>query len=94
MTGKLAKDSYCPLCGGRLEQGIATIPFVFPKLTVIIKGVPAEICSNCHEPFVAGIATDKVTQMLKWARASHAEVSIISYAETPADITAVELAVA
>lgn len=81
MTGK-AENKQCPTCGGLLQSGIATIPFVLDNDTVIIvKGVPAEICSDCHEPFVAGKETDQVLALLKQLKSLRSEVSVIAYPE-------------
>jgi YgiT-type zinc finger domain-containing protein len=81
MTGELANDKRCPLCGGRLKTGLATIPFLFEQRVVLVKGVPAEICGSCHEPFTAGQVTDQIVDLLNQFRATRAEVSITSYAD-------------
>ena len=82
MTGALANGSRCPVCGGRMQTGMATIPFMFPETVVLIKAVPAEICRSCHEPFMVGQVTDRILQLLNQARALPAEVSIIAYHES------------
>jgi len=81
MTGELERNSRCPLCGGRLKPGMATVPFVFPDTVVLIKEVPAEICHSCHEPYMAGKVTDRITDLLNQLRAVHAEALIISSSE-------------
>lgn len=58
------ENKICPTCGGELEVGLATTPFVFEETVVVVKGVPAEICSNCHEPFLDGVVTDHVMALL------------------------------
>jgi len=76
------ESSICPTCGGILYTDIATIPFVLSRDTVIvIKNVPAEICSNCHEPFMNGRVTDRVTELLQQLKALHSEVSVVTYLE-------------
>ncbi|MBC7226399.1 MAG: type II toxin-antitoxin system MqsA family antitoxin [Thermoflexales bacterium] len=79
MTGELAGNSRCPLCGGRLQPGLATVPFLFSDAVVLIKNVPAEICSSCHEPYMTGPVTDRMIEMLKPLRHLRAEVLILSY---------------
>lgn len=81
MIGK-RENNLCPLCGGRLEADMATIPFILDRDTVVvIKEVPAEICSNCHEPFVSGKITDEVSALLRQLKSLHSEVSVVTYAE-------------
>jgi YgiT-type zinc finger domain-containing protein len=79
MIGELEKNSRCPLCGGRLKSGVATIPFLLPDTVVLVKDVPAEVCQSCHEPYVTGKVTDRITDLLNQLRAFPAEVSIVSY---------------
>ncbi len=81
MTGELEGNSRCPLCGGRLRLGQTTVPFLFPDTVVLIKDVPAEICSSCHEPYTTGKVTDRIVNLLNPLRALSAEVLILSYSE-------------
>jgi YgiT-type zinc finger domain-containing protein len=81
MTGEHEKHNRCPLCGGRLKPGVATIPFVSGKTVILIKNVPAEVCQSCHEPYTVGQVTDRITGLLKQARMVPAEISIITYSE-------------
>jgi YgiT-type zinc finger domain-containing protein len=81
MTGELGRNNRCPLCGGRLEPGLATIPFILPGTVVLIKDVPAEICSSCNEPYTAGRVTDRIVYLLNQVRSLHTEISVIPYTE-------------
>jgi len=78
----------CLLCGGHLRPGRATIPFVLPETVVVIRDVPAEICSNCQEPFTIGEVTDMLANLLTRVRSLPVEVSIISYAEGLEEVAA------
>ncbi len=80
MIGEHEND-ICPLCDGHLHTGTANIPFIFEDTIVVVKGVPAEICDNCHEPFLAGHATDQVMALLKQLKQLHSELSIVTYSE-------------
>jgi YgiT-type zinc finger domain-containing protein len=84
MIGEL-ENSVCPLCGGRLRLDVATIPFILGEdMVVVIKGIPAEVCSNCHEPFVAGRVTDQVSALLRQLKLLRSEVSVVTYSESVA----------
>ncbi len=82
MTGEFERNSRCPLCGGRMKVGEATIPFMFPDTVVLVKDVPAQVCNSCHEPYMTGKVTDRLTNLLNQVRPFHAEVLIISYPDT------------
>ena len=79
MTGHAGAPKLCPLCGGQLSVGLATIPFVLGNTVAVIKQVPAEVCDACGEPFLHAEATDVVSSLLEKALASSAEVSVMTY---------------
>ena len=83
MTGKHEnRKAVCPLCGGRLAADQrATIPFVLGKVVVVVKDVPAEVCQNCSEAFLTGMATDQLTKLLERFVRLPVEVSVTSYSE-------------
>ena len=75
-------DSFCPLCGGTLEAGDATIPYVLEDHSVVIvKNVRAEICAECREAYTSGLVTDQMVRMLQKLKGLHSEVSVLSYAQ-------------
>lgn len=81
MIGAQESESRCPSCGGRLRQDIATIPYIFPNTVVVIRRVPAHVCSDCQEPYTNGSVTDRITELLQRLKDLRTEVSIVSYDE-------------
>ena len=79
MTGVSEKNRRCPRCGGSLFQGKATVPFVLRDTVAVVRDVPAEICRSCHEPYLTGKVTDRVTMLLRQLRAIHSDVAILTY---------------
>lgn len=79
-TGRDA-SSFCPLCGGKLEPGNATIPFIFQESVVVVKHVPAQLCLECREPFLAGKETDVITDLLSHLKDLPSEVTILTFPE-------------
>jgi YgiT-type zinc finger domain-containing protein len=79
MTGEL-ENRMCPTCGGQLHPSVATIPFVLSdEKVIIIKGVPAEKCGDCHEPFMSGKTTDDVMALLNQLKRLGSEISVVSF---------------
>lgn len=75
-----------------MKRGVATIPFILSNTVMVVKDVPAEICSSCNEPYITGKVTDRITGLLNQLRSLPAEVSIASYSQleaVPALFTAV-----
>jgi YgiT-type zinc finger domain-containing protein len=83
MIGKHEKATkICPTCGGTLATGQATIPFIVShNIIIVIKHIPADICQDCYEPFVAGNATDHVLTLLRQLKSLKSEVSVVTYSQ-------------
>ena len=67
------------MCGGGLREDISSIPFLLKRSVVVVKGVPAEVCGDCGEPFLSGKATDAVTDLLRHLQDLKVEVSVVEY---------------
>lgn len=78
MTGE-PESNRCYFCGGKVKAGLATLPFVFGSRVVIVKQVPAEVCGQCGEPMITGEAAAIVDGLLKQARRSGFELSLLTY---------------
>lgn len=86
MTGEPGRNKRCPICGGHLRNGTATLPFLFANKVVLVKDVPAEICDSCHEPFAIGGVTDRLVALVSQLRRARAELSIASFSEAAVPI--------
>jgi len=82
MAGEYEGDSTCPLCGGRMRPGLANVPFTFADAVVVVKNVPAEICTSCHEPYMESRVAEAVTALVRRVRACGAEVSVVTFPES------------
>lgn len=60
----------CVICKhGETRPGVATLVLERGGLTMVLKGVPAEVCENCGEEYIAEEATaaalDKAEQAVR-----------------------------
>jgi YgiT-type zinc finger domain-containing protein len=78
MTG-VPENEKCYFCGSSLTPDFATIPFVVGKSVIVVKEVPAYVCSQCGEAIMDSEVAQEVDQLLKRAWQSGFEVSIITY---------------
>ncbi len=62
-------------------MGLPTIPFVLGKVVVVVKDVPAEVCRSCGEPYLTGVATDRLLVLLRRFVRLPLKVSVTSYSE-------------
>ena len=78
MTGEQENDR-CYFCGGKLESRITLLPFVVKDNVVIVKNIPADVCSQCGEAVMSSNVAKKVDHLLKQAQHSGFEMSIVAY---------------
>ena len=68
---------------GKYEQthpGLMTVSLERGESIVIIKKVPAEICSNCGEYYLSSAISEQILQKAEVAVNNGAEVEVIRYA--------------
>jgi len=71
----------CVICKhGETHPGKVTVSLQREGATVIIKGVPGDVCENCGEYYLAEDVTDRVLSIAEEAVAKGAEVEILRYA--------------
>ncbi len=70
----------CALCPfGETRPGTATVTLDRGETTVIIKGVPAEVCEDCGDYYLDETVTGVVLRRAEQAVRSGAEVEITRY---------------
>jgi YgiT-type zinc finger domain-containing protein len=71
----------CVLCKhGETRPGEATVTLQRGATTVILKGVPADVCENCGEYCLSDEVAGQVLERAEAAVGSGAEVEILRYA--------------
>ena len=70
----------CVICKhGETRPGRATLTFTRRRTTVVIKGVPAEVCINCGEEYVDEAVTARLLKTAEEAARSGVEVDVREY---------------
>ena len=71
----------CVLCKhGETQPGAVTVTLQRDETTVIIKGVPADVCENCGEVYLCETVSGWVLERGEQAAERGAEVEILRYA--------------
>lgn len=71
----------CVICKqGETRPGTATVTLERGSTTVLIKGVPADVCENCGEYYLSDEMTDRVLAMAEQAVAHGAEIEVLRFA--------------
>ena len=70
----------CAVCKhGTTKPGRATITLERGRTTVVIKGVPAQVCVNCGEEYVGEETTARLLHMVEEAAREGVQVDIREY---------------
>lgn len=71
----------CAICRtGRTQPGAATVTLQRGISVIVIKGVPAQICEDCGEYYLAESEARKVYALAEEAVQRNAELEILHYA--------------
>lgn len=71
----------CIVChNGETRPGTTTVAFHGDGQTVVVNEVPADVCENCGEAYIAEDVTAKVLQITAEARKAHAQVLVRDFA--------------
>lgn len=71
----------CVICRhGETKPGEATVTLQRGATTVIIKGVPADVCDNCGEYYLSDSITKRTLEMAEDAVRKGVEVEILRFA--------------
>ena len=71
----------CVVCkGGETSPGLATVVLTRDSTTVVLRDVPAEICSDCGEYYLSEEMSRQVLERAESAVRNGVEVEIIRFA--------------
>ena len=71
----------CALCHhGQTGSGLTTVTLQRGETTIILKGVPAEVCDNCGEYYLSESVTEQVLNKAEDAAKRGSEVEILRFA--------------
>ncbi|MCZ6780076.1 MAG: type II toxin-antitoxin system MqsA family antitoxin [Nitrospirae bacterium] len=70
----------CVICkNGETRSGKATVTLEREGTTLVIKGVPAEVCDNCGEEYVDEATTARLLKTAEQAAEAGVQVDIRQY---------------
>jgi YgiT-type zinc finger domain-containing protein len=71
----------CVICKtGRTQPGVTTVTLQRGNSVIVIKEVPAQICEDCGEYYLAEPEAQKVYALAEGAAQRNAELEILHYA--------------
>ncbi len=71
----------CVICKyGQTQSGTATVTLERAGMTLVIKGVPAQVCANCGEEYVDEDTTARLLDTAEEAARTGVQVDVRQYA--------------
>jgi YgiT-type zinc finger domain-containing protein len=68
----------CPLCGGRKAPGTTTFTAELGFGVVVIRNVPATVCSQCGADWIADEVAARIEALVDDARQKRLQVEVMS----------------
>lgn len=72
------KSKNCPLCNGLKNEGTTTFTVDFGDGVVVIRQVPARVCSQCGADWISDDVAEKLENIVANARKKHSIVEVTS----------------
>jgi len=76
----MSSTEQCPLCGGQLGEGTTTFTADFGDGIVVVRHVPARVCSQCGEAWVDDTQAARLETLVQQAKVAGKQVEIIDLA--------------
>ena len=70
----------CPLCGGKKEAGKTTFTVDLGFGVVVVREVPATVCSQCGADWIEDAISEKLEKIVDGARQKHNLVEVTTLA--------------
>jgi len=71
----------CFMCKGNLEEKKVNYVVDLENTIIIIKGVPAKVCTQCGEQFFNDETAENIDKIVKQLKQLSTEVTIVNYKE-------------
>ena len=69
-------ESICPLCGGHKRAGMTTFTAELGFGVVVVRNVPALVCVQCGEDWIADEVAARIEELVEDARKKRYQVEV------------------
>lgn len=69
----------CFKCKGRLEEKKVNYVVDLEKTIIVIKGVPAQVCTNCGEQYFDDETSENIDNIVSQLKNLSVEVTVVNY---------------
>ena len=76
---KALDEDICALCGGTKQSGTTTFSADLGFGILVIRNVPALVCSQCGEDWIADADAVRIDAAVQDARKKNAQVEVVAF---------------
>jgi len=76
----MAEKRKCPLCGGEIKNGTTTFTVDFETGVIVVRHVPAEVCTQCGEAWIADEIGAELEKTVDTSRKQSRQFEVIDMA--------------
>jgi YgiT-type zinc finger domain-containing protein len=75
---EMAQADICSICGGQMRSGTTTFTAELGFGVVVIRKVPATVCSQCGADWIADDVAERIEALVDDARHKRLQVEVMS----------------
>ncbi|MEW5692669.1 MAG: type II toxin-antitoxin system MqsA family antitoxin [Candidatus Hydrogenedentota bacterium] len=69
----------CPLCKEEKKTGVTTYSVDFGSGVVVVRKVPAKICTQCGEEWINEKVAKRLENIIENARSTHCQLEVVPF---------------
>ena len=77
----MSQKPKCPSCGGKRKSGKTTFTADFGSGVVVIRNVPATVCTQCGEDWIADTVAERLESIVAQAKKSGHQIEMSDFAK-------------
>lgn len=71
----------CFKCSGNLEEKLINYVVNLENTIIIVKNVPARVCTNCNEQYFDDTTSENIEKIVNQLKDLSAEITVVNYKE-------------
>jgi len=71
----------CYFCKGQMKDGTTTFMAEVDNCVIVIKNVPARVCSQCEEAIFSMETAKRIEEMVNSIKSTKTEIAIVNFEE-------------
>ncbi|MBM2816146.1 MAG: hypothetical protein HW421_2908 [Ignavibacteria bacterium] len=75
----MKNKNLCMICGGSAKEGHTTLTVDNGERLVVLRNIPAMVCTNCGEEWIANDTAIRVEESISATKSQKSQVEILAF---------------